>query len=246
MGSVVLFEDVHFHSVDLPHVLLGDHVLRSPDGVNRAVVHHDDVVGVLRCNVDVVADHYHDQPPLIGLLLQKADDIHLVSDVQIGGRFVQEENLRLLGQSAGQHHPLALTGGQFIERAHGQVLDIHHLEGSFHHDHVFMHGVPFPVGVASHQDGVHHAHGEAVAGCVRDVTDLLGQVLGLEGCHVLAVQEDRSPGRGQDSVDAVDQCGLPCAVGSDDRDELGVADFQIYVLQDDGFPVVPEVDRSEL
>ena len=243
MGPAVLFEDVHLHSVDHPHVLLGDHVPRGPDGVDRAVAHHDDVVGVLRCDVDVVADHYHNQPPLVGLLLQQADDIHLVPDVQVGGRLVQEQYLRLLGQPAGQHHPLALAGGQLVEGAHGQVLDVHQLEGPLHNDHVLVHGVPLSVGVAPHQDGVHHAHGEAVAGRVRDVADLLGQVLGPEGRHVLAVQEDRPPGRGQDPVDAVDERGLPRAVGSDDRDELGVADLQIDVLQDGGSPVVPEVDR---
>ncbi len=190
-----VIDQMGIHAVYRLDVLGGDDILRGADREDLPVPHHYDIVGVLRSDVDVVTDHHDHDPPEDGLLLKQADDIHLVLDVQIGRRFVEEQHLRLLRQSASEHHPLMLSGGQFVERTHRQVGDVHHLQCLLDDLHVVVQGVPFPVGVPPHEDGVHDGHREAVSRCVRDVADLLRQLLRPVSGHVPLIDQHRPLGR---------------------------------------------------
>ena len=52
-------------------------------------------------------------------LLEQLEDLQLHGDVQSGGRFIGNQQLRLVGQGHGNHHPLALATGQLM----GQGLE---------------------------------------------------------------------------------------------------------------------------
>ena len=41
------------------------------------------------------------------------ENLNLVADIQVVCRFVQKQNLRLLGQGFGYQHPLSLAAGEF-------------------------------------------------------------------------------------------------------------------------------------
>lgn len=61
----------------------------------------------------------HDNHDAFGhrLHLEKADDVHLMFDVEIRRRFIEKEYIGFLGQASGEHHPLMLSCGQFVERS---------------------------------------------------------------------------------------------------------------------------------
>ena len=112
-------------------------------------MHQDDVVGVLRRDVDVVADHYHLDVLLAGQIPEHLGYSELMLDIQIGCGLIQQEHLRSLNQPSGQHYTLVLTGGQLVERPHRQILYSHLLQCVIHDLEVLLGGLPTSVGVPS-------------------------------------------------------------------------------------------------
>ncbi len=64
--------------------------------------------------VEIVADQQqrHAQPRL--QFLEQFEDLQLHGNVQRRGRFIGDQQLRLVGQGHGDHHALALAAGQFV------------------------------------------------------------------------------------------------------------------------------------
>lgn len=74
-----------------------------------ALLHHADPVGNALDQVEVVADQQqrHAQACLQGL--EQLEDLQLHGDVQRRGRFVGDQQVRLVGQGHGNHHTLPLA-----------------------------------------------------------------------------------------------------------------------------------------
>ena len=86
---------------------------------DATLLHHTHTMGDAPYQVEVVADQQqgHAQPRL--QLLEQFQDLQLHGDIQRRGRLVGNQQLRLVGQGHGDHHPLALAAGQLM----GQGLE---------------------------------------------------------------------------------------------------------------------------
>ena len=245
MRTAIIVDNMCIDTVDSAEVLLVDDLVGSTDGEDGPLVHHDDVIGVLGGDVDVVADHDDEDLLVDGEVLEHLGDVELVPDVQVGGGLVQQQDLGLLHESPGEHDLLVLSGGELVERPHGEVRDSQHLQGVVDDVEIAVEGTPFAVGVPSHEDGVDDREGEGVVGGVRDVSDLLRQLLDVDLLDVPVVEEDGTRRGGEDLVDAVDQGGLPDTVGSENRDETGAVNAEGDVLEN-GSTGVREGDIVDL
>lgn len=100
---------------NVAHQVLGDHFNRWPLGDDRPGLHGDDVVGVTRCQVEVMQHDGHGGPPAAVEVGHQVQHLHLVCQVKVGGGFVKEQDLGLLRKGHGDPHPLALPTGQFVD-----------------------------------------------------------------------------------------------------------------------------------
>ena len=79
-----------------------------------ALGHDADPVGEAADDGEVVGDEQdrHAEPGLE--VLEQLQDLRLDGDVQGGGRLVGDQEVGLVGQRHGDHHPLALAAGQLV------------------------------------------------------------------------------------------------------------------------------------
>jgi len=192
VGFSSVVDDVRIDGVHIAYVLRGYHFPGISCFEHPSLVEEDHPVRVLRRYVELVAHHYHGQPAAFGELLQKACDLHLVLDVQIGGGFVQEEHLRLLHQTSGYHDLLTLPCAELGEGTERQVVDLQPLQNGVHSLQVVLSRTYAGVRMPSHDDHVHDAEGEVGSRGVGDVSHLLGQVLEAELVHPFPVHQDLS------------------------------------------------------
>ena len=96
---------------------------RSEDALDRALLdnlallHDANAVGKLAHDAEVVGDeqHRHAEPRL--RVLEQFQDLRLHGDVERGGRFVGDQEVRLVRQRHGDHHALALAAGELVRIA---------------------------------------------------------------------------------------------------------------------------------
>ena len=83
---------------------------------HRAGPHHAHPVGHLADDAEIVGDEQdgHAEPGL--QLLEQFQNLCLNSDIESGGRFVGDQQIGVVGQRHGDHHPLALAAGQFVRQ----------------------------------------------------------------------------------------------------------------------------------
>jgi len=79
-----------------------------------AAVHDRHAVAGLRHYAQIVGDHDDGDAQLLTQLRQQPQDLHLHRNVQRGGRFVGDQNLRLARQRHGDHRPLAHAAGKLV------------------------------------------------------------------------------------------------------------------------------------
>ena len=74
-----------------------------------AVGHHVDAVGHVADDAEVVGDEQDGHVEFGLQFLEQRQDLGLDRHVQGGGWLVGDEQVRLVGQGHGDHHPLALA-----------------------------------------------------------------------------------------------------------------------------------------
>ncbi len=79
-----------------------------------------------------VVDGGDDQPPLFRQPVRQLHDLQLVRQVEVGGDLVEQDDGGLLGDGAGDQHPLALAAGQGVQGAVGELLDLGLAQGLAH------------------------------------------------------------------------------------------------------------------
>ena len=77
-----------------------------------AGVHDDDLVTQLGHNAQIVGDHDDGHAQFLLEGLHQLQNLGLNGHVQSGGGLVGDQNIRLTGQSHGDHNPLAHTAGE--------------------------------------------------------------------------------------------------------------------------------------
>ena len=200
MRSAVVVHDLGLHTVDHLEVLLVYDMVRGTDIVYVPLMHHDHLVGELGGDIDVMAYHDYQYAFLDRELLQHLGHIQLMSHIEVRGRLVEKEDLRLLDQTPGQHDLLMLSGGELVEVPHGEMGYPEHLQCVVHDIEVVVEGLPLAVGMPPHEHGVHDGEGECVVGGIRNVSDLLGHILDGDLLDVLAVEHDGTGSGGQNLV----------------------------------------------
>jgi hypothetical protein len=177
-----------------------------------------------------VAHHHHREAVPAGQVLEKAGDLHLVLDVQVGGGLVQQKDVRVLDEASRYHHLLALSGRELCERAERQVLYIEFLEYGVRRLQIVSGRADSAIGVAPHDDHVYHAQGEVGRRGVRDVPHHPGQLLQPVLGHVPSIDHDASAGGGQQLVEAMQEGRLAHSVRADNG-----YDFPLAEPEGDGF-----------
>jgi len=104
--------DGNARRVHLGDPLGGQHVCGGSLRDDLAVVEQDKLVGVLPGRGQVVQRADHGQAVSAAQLIDQLKHVLLVADVQRGGRFVEQDDARFLGQCPRQHDPLYFAAGQ--------------------------------------------------------------------------------------------------------------------------------------
>ena len=157
----------------------------------------------------------------------------LVSQVDPGGRLVEEEQLRLPGQRPSDQHPLLLAAGELGDAVAGAVEESHHLEG-----------VPYRCAVGGTERTQQAATGQTAGGDDlphrgRDAGGgpaPLGHVAhagpAVEALEVGVEEPQLSRGQRAQPDQGAHQGGLPGPVGPHQRDELTGLHPQVHVTKD--------------
>ena len=152
--------------------------------------------------------------------------------VQGGGGLVEQQYLRVHGQSPGDGHTLLLAAGDLpglgvdigghahlLQVIHGALLSIHlvlleHLHLAYHT--VFQHGH-----VVEQVEGLeHHTHPGTVLGGVD-----------APARHIVSVVEDLAGGGRLQQIDAPQQRGLAGAGGADNGDDVALVHGKVNISQ---------------
>lgn len=88
---------------------------------HAAGIQHGDARRIRCGQVQVVKDGDHRQAAPFAEPRHGCQQRCLVGDVEVEGRLIEQEQLRLLGERHGDQHPLALASGQLVRVALGEV-----------------------------------------------------------------------------------------------------------------------------
>ena len=118
----------------------GEHLCRAAGGNHFSPHQQRGLIGKADCHVDIVQHRQHPQIIFFGQRADLIQDGDLVMQVQVGYRFIQKKDARLLGQGAGKKQALLLSAGKLahpalrqgegIRLVHGLADDLLILGGS--------------------------------------------------------------------------------------------------------------------
>ncbi|MBR4182172.1 MAG: hypothetical protein IKQ60_05615 [Candidatus Methanomethylophilaceae archaeon] len=224
--------------VDLLEHLGRDDLLRRPYGVDLPRrPQHDHPIGVLRRDVEVVADHYDRLPGAVRDALQHLRDVELVADVQVGRRLVQYQGFGVLGYPSGDGDLLVLPCRELFELAHGQGLYPHELHDAVRLPYVICARLPVMAVVHPHQDGVEDGHREHVRGPGGNEAHHPRQLFGGDALDVAPVHQHPAGRRLEELQHALYQRGLSDAVRADDAVQPRLVEGQVNPIEDGDVPV---------
>ena len=92
----------------------GEDLLRGALLDDLALRHHADPVRHLAHDAEIVGDQQHRHVELGFELEQQLEDLRLDGDVERRGRLVGDEQVGLVGERHGDHHPLPLPAGELM------------------------------------------------------------------------------------------------------------------------------------
>ncbi|EMD28667.1 hypothetical protein C791_0291 [Amycolatopsis azurea DSM 43854] len=92
----------------------GEHRLHAVLLYHPAVVHHHDAVGDVGHHAHVVGDQQDRRAEPVAQIPQQLEDLGLHGDVERRGRFVGDQQFRLVRDRHRNHDPLQLTAGQLV------------------------------------------------------------------------------------------------------------------------------------
>ncbi len=193
----------------------------------------------------LVVGHHHDGAALLSVeAVEQLHDLDAHLGIQVAGRLVGEEDLRVARDGAGDGHALALAAGELRREVARAVREAHLLQ----------HGLgPLPAlrggDLAVEQGQLHvvqHVQGtdqvEALEDEAQPPVPEGGQLLVAHARRVHPVDLDRAGGGQVQQAHEVQQGGLPATGGAHDAEELAAPHLQVHVLQRDGLDLPRAVD----
>ncbi len=186
----------------------------------------------------VVQDR-EDGQPVGGQPRQQRQDLHLVAQVEVHGRLVEDDEAPALGHGHGHQHELALAQRELADVTVAQLLDADAADGRVHRLAIrrALAREGMLVGDAPEPHDVLDAHREGQLDLAGHDRDEAGQPGALDAPERLAVERDRAQGRLDEPGQAAQEAGLAGAVGTDQADTFPGPDPQVDVGQDRPSPV---------
>ena len=80
-------------------------------------MHHQNIVGKAAHHTQIVTDQQNRQPQLFLQPLDQVEDGFLNGDIQCRGGLIGDQDLWIVGQRHGNHHPLALPATELMRIA---------------------------------------------------------------------------------------------------------------------------------
>ncbi|KAF0189924.1 MAG: hypothetical protein FD168_222 [Desulfobulbaceae bacterium] len=107
---------------DVPAIHLPDYLAGELGGGmdSDLVIDAENPAHHLRDKAEVMGDGEHGDP--VGQLFEDLEKLEMGGRVDIGGGFIEEQDLRFTDQGPGNENALALTAGQAVEGAIGQII----------------------------------------------------------------------------------------------------------------------------
>ena len=171
------------------------------------------------------------QPP------QQIVGADLVLEVEIAGRLVEQQHLRLLRQCSGEYDALAFAAAQRSEVAIGKLPTVGGLHRAAHDLPVLRRfEQTVAVGRAAHVDDLLGGEGELEAYRLGDERHLLGELPFVPGGHLPAMKAAASLIRVEHARQHRHHRRLAGSVRADDRDQRRFAEREGEATQDLGLP----------
>src|ERR1035437_2875179 len=225
----------HIPELELVKALVGGRrggqFIVGGDGGDAALLKHGDAVGAAN-GAEAMGDHDH------GAALHQVGKRGLYQrfalGVKRGGGLVEDENGRVLEDGAGDGDALAFAAGKpeaFF--ADDGVVALRHAQ-----DEVVREGVARGL---CHHAGFHvwSSVGDVVAhgvveqnGLLRDLGNLAAERGKRHIAQVVTIDEDAAGGDVEEARDEIDEGGLPCPAGTDQRKNFAGIYLQVDVVQD--------------
>ena len=160
--------------------------------------------------------------------------MQLVADIQIGGWFVKEQHLGILGQRHSDPHPLLLPAGQFGNRFIFMLVGMGDLHGPVDFFFILLrirgqpHGV---IGCSSvaHQLFYAQIHRRGVV--LVDDRDFFCKVFEPHPDNIAAPQEDFPLVRAEIFRHQVEKSTLSAAVGANQSSDFSLVQLQVEMFQ---------------
>ena len=179
------------------------------------------------------------------LAAQVARDLQhliLIADVEIAGRFVQQQERRLLRQRTGEHDLLPLAAGEPVEEPAAHILQIQIAHGLVYDVVVVLRHAPGHVGTPPEHDHVVHGHLRVGHVLCHEGHALCDLPVG-ECEQILAVDAAVPAVSREDAVHTLKQCALTDAVVAEHGQKAPVLQFEAHVAEDwpPAFVVIAEM-----
>lgn len=207
----------------------GQHFVRCAAGDDAPVVDHIQPIAERRGQVQVMnAGEGADVQAL-----DQLQQLQLVARVEVVGRFVEDQQLRLLGQGAGEDHPLLFSAREGGEGVVFKAQQADGFEGLADQVLVFKRIAVEQalVRCAAHGDHFIHPQAEGVGKLLEHHGNALRAPLRGLLPDVLVFQQHLTVSRFAEPIGAAQQAGLAAAVGPDQPDELTGVHVQAGVTQ---------------
>lgn len=165
------------------------------------------MVGVLGCLAEVVQDGQAGKTSIAHFAPDESVDGDGVSDVQVSGGLVENENIGLLGEGPGNGDPHLLAPGQLPHPLAGQVDQIGTLEDLVDDPVVLGRGSEHGalMGGSAHHDDLADAEVEGDDGLLGDDGDPPGNLSSADAGQILAEKAHGAVGRGEQPRKHLDQ-----------------------------------------
>ena len=229
--------------IGLQHRRVAAHFVRRSAGDPLTKIQDLHAIGDIHDDAHVMFDHQDGDAEFVANVEHEAGDVFGLFLVHAGDHFVQQQQLRLASERAGELHPFLLPVGQLPDDRIADLLD---LQKFYDFLHLLARGDLLGAGATEEQRGLQHARFHMDMAADEDVVDdraglEQGQI--LEGAADAERREARGPlqrdvgafeqnvpaGRSQHAADEIEERRLAGAVRSDHAANLAAGDVEAHV-----------------
>ena len=226
---------------------LGQHLRRRPLSHDPPIPHSHDHIRIPSSQIQVV-QHHDDRPPHDRMqLLHQIQHINLVSKIQIGGRLVQQQQIRPLSKRHGDPGPLPLPPRQLINSPLSQIRNPGHRQRSRDSRLILSRPLPIPGLMRMPPPSNQISNGQPLRSrrSLRQHPQHPSNIPSGHPLNLLAVQQHRPRPSRHQPPQSLEQGRLPTPVGPDHRGNRPAQNRQIQGVDNKPLPV-PNAQRRGL